>query len=184
MRAFPLPAGPSQHFSVPTHQGPDCVSQQSPGEAYDAGEIIPGWPHPGVHMGQCDCSLAVQFPGSNSAHMRVFDGVWGREGGEMESGELEDLGRWLLVKRRVLLLRNQGRLDSHPSPPTASDLSRGRGLDKLDVLCKVSSRAWHSQRALDGSVSLFGAARANVRAEHLRETRVEYPGAALKDRPP
>lgn len=56
-------------------------------------------------------------------------------------------------------------------------------LDKLDVLCKVSSRAWNKQHALDGSVSLFGAARASVGAEHLGEARVEYPGAALKDCP-
>lgn len=123
VRAFPSPAGPSQDFSVPTHQGPDCVSQQFPGEAYDAGEIIPGWPHPGVHKGQCDCSLALQFPGSNSAHVRVFDGCGGEKRGEMESGELEDLGRWLVVKRQACPLGNQGRLDSHPSPSTASDFS-------------------------------------------------------------
>ena len=55
----------------------------------------------------------------------------------MESGELEDLGRWLLVKRRVLLLRNQGRLDSQPSPPTASDLSRGRGPGVGQIRCVV-----------------------------------------------
>lgn len=98
----------------------------------------------------------------------------------MESGELEDLGRWLVVKRQACPLGNQGRLDSIPHPLLQVKLG---ALDKLDVLCKVSSRAWHKQHALDGSVSLFGAAGASVGAEHLGEARVEYPGAALKDCP-
>ena len=64
-------------------------------------------------------------------------GCGGGRGGEMESGELEDLGRWLLVKRRALLLGNQGRLDSHPSPLTASDLSRGRAAGVGQIRCVV-----------------------------------------------
>lgn len=51
MRAFPLPAGFSQHFSVPTNRGWDCVSQHSPREGYRACERISGWMHPKVHMG-------------------------------------------------------------------------------------------------------------------------------------
>lgn len=82
-------------------------------------------------MGQCDCSLALQFPGSNSAHLRVFDGVWGREGGRD--------GKWGV--------RRPGEVAAGEEASTPVGKSRQTGFPSLTPYCKrpqsgAGGRGW------------------------------------------